>query len=213
MDTQDDLKFKCVHCGNCCINPKIIVNLSYRDVLRIKKGLNLNLDELLEIIGFYIFTDKLNKDKKEKMVIPPLKTERGLSYMALIKDKTGACIFYDFDKKRCKIYKLRPNFCRTFPFFFFYYTFKENSQKLNIAITEKGKELCLGLSKDALPINKANWFDLGKEVLEDLKLNAEFINQMNLILKKEKINPSAKEFLRNIIKLDESMRDQNNSSN
>lgn len=212
MDAQDDLKFKCVHCGNCCIDPKIIVNLSFSDVLRIKNGLNLNLDELLEIIGFYILADKLNKDTKRKMVIPPLKTERGLSYMALLKSKNGACIFYDFDKKRCKIYKLRPNFCRTFPFFF-YYRYNENSQKLNMAITEKGREVCLGLSDDALPINKTNWFDLGKEVLEDLRRNAIFITQMNLILKKKKITPSAKEFLRSIIKLDESMRDQNNSSN
>jgi Fe-S-cluster containining protein len=212
MDTKDTLKFKCVHCGNCCFDPKIIVNLSYRDILRIKNGLDLSLDELLEIVGFYIFNDKLDKATKEKMVIPPLKTERGLSYIALLKNKTGACIFYDFEKKRCRIYQLRPNFCRTFPFFF-YSTNKENSPKLNIAITEKGKEECLGLSEDAPPINESQWFSLGKDVLEDLKLNANFINQINLLVKKKKMTPSAKESLRKIIELGELMRDQNNSSN
>ncbi|TFF89155.1 MAG: YkgJ family cysteine cluster protein, partial [Promethearchaeota archaeon] len=137
MNTQDQIKFDCIRCGNCCSDPNTIVNLSYSDLLRIKKGLNLDLDELLEIVGFYIFEGDLNEKLKKKMVSPPIRTERGYSFVGLLKNNSGACIFYDAVNNRCKIYSLRPNFCRTFPFTF---QPKQDSEDLEVLITQKGKQ-------------------------------------------------------------------------
>ena len=198
MNSEDQVKFECVRCGNCCKDPNTIVNLCYTDILRIKKNLNLDLDELLEIVGFYIFTDQLEGDTKKRLVISPLETERGLSFIGLLKSKTGTCIFYDGEKKKCKIYSIRPNFCRSFPFTFHS---ERNSEKLSILITEKGKEYCLGLTPDAPHINKSQWLELGKNITKDLQQNLKVINRWNSLVRKERIKPSAKEFLRKVLEL------------
>lgn len=200
MNSEDQVKFECVQCGNCCKDPNTIVNLCYTDILRIKKKLNLDLDELLEIVGFYIFADDLNEDVKKRLVIPPLETERGLSFIGLLKSKTEACIFYDSEKKICKIYSIRPNFCRSFPFTFHS---ERNSERLIISITKKGKEYCLGLTPEAPLINKSQWLELGKIVAKDLQQNLKFINHWNLLVRKKRIKPSAKEFLRKVLELND----------
>jgi Fe-S-cluster containining protein len=200
MNTEEKFNFKCVHCGNCCTDPSTIVNLSYSDLLRIQKGLDINLNELLEIVGFYIFTTKLDDSTRKKLVTPPLKTEKGFSYIGLLKEKNGQCIFYDNRDNRCKIYSLRPNFCRTFPFTFQY---NQNSDELKILITDKGKDFCLGLTQDAPPIDKTYWLKLGERVLMDLKKNYRFIEQWNSLVKNKKVKASAKGFLQKLLKLDE----------
>ena len=196
MNVEDPIKFKCVRCGNCCTDPNTIVNLIYSDILRIKKGLNLNLKELLEIAAFYIFNDNLDEDIKKKLVTPSIKTERGYSYIGLLKDPTGKCIFYDIKNKKCKIYSLRPNFCQTFPFTF---QSREKSEELAILITNKGKEYCLGLTENAPIINKSDWLKLGIKVLKELEQNLKFVGQWDLMVKKKEVDPSAREFLRFIL--------------
>jgi len=201
MVSKDNFKFECIRCGNCCTDKNTIVNLSYTDILRIKKGLNLTLEELLEIVGFYIYADPLNEETRAQLVIPPLETEKGLSFIGLMKNSNGACFFYDIKNKKCLIYSIRPNFCRTFPF-----TFKFNPNKsknlntnLKILLTEKGKKYCLGLNDDAPTINNAIWLNLGAKVLEDLSKNAKLINRWNSLVKSKKIIPSVKNFLLKII--------------
>ena len=49
MSTTNDLRFECVHCGKCCTDLKTLVNTTYFDILRIKKGLNLTKDEVIEM--------------------------------------------------------------------------------------------------------------------------------------------------------------------
>ena len=203
MNSEDQVKFACVRCGNCCKDPNTIVNLCYTDIIRIKINLDLDLDELLEIVGFYIFSDDLNEDVKKRLIIPPLETERGLSFIGLLKSKTGACIFYDGEKKKCKIYSIRPNFCRSFPFTF---NSERNSETLTISITKKGNDYCLGLTPDAPPINKSQWFELGKNIIKDLQQNLRFTNHWNLLVRKQRIEPSAKEFLRKVLELKDAQK-------
>lgn len=45
-----------------------------------------------------------------------------------------ACIFFDQVKRNCKIYKYRPEQCRTFPFWQYYKTHKEELKKECIGI-------------------------------------------------------------------------------
>jgi len=133
------------------------------------------------------------------MAIPSLLTERGLSYIGLLKDNQGKCFFFDSNNKKCKIYPLRPNFCKTFPFSFGY---KDDSTDLSIIITEKAKEYCLGFTENSPPINRSYLLKLGEEILKDLKRNSEFIAQWNLLVKKKKIVPQAKEYLLKVIELE-----------
>jgi Fe-S-cluster containining protein len=201
INSQNNPKFSCVRCGNCCKDKNTIVNLTYSDILRIKNGLKLSLDELLDILGFYIFPSSIDKRIKKRLVIPPLKTQKGLSFVGLMKSKDGKCIFYDDKNKKCLIYSIRPNFCRTFPFTFI---IDENDpEKIRILITEKGKDYCLGLKEDAPKIIKKNWLRLGKRVLKDLKINADFIRNWNISVELDKINPSVKNFLLKIIKMED----------
>ena len=75
-----EFRFSCVHCGTCCTDKNTLVNVTYSDILRIKKGLNLSLDETLEILGFYIFEKKPSIEELKKMVVPPIETEKGLAF-------------------------------------------------------------------------------------------------------------------------------------
>ncbi len=204
MDAENDINFECIRCGNCCTDPKTIVNLTYSDIIRIKSGLKLNLNELLEVVGFYIFDHNLDENTKKRLVTPPLHTERGLSYIGLLKDHKGKCFFFDSTNKKCKIYPLRPNFCKTFPFSFGY---KDDSADLYIVITKKAKDYCLGFTPNSPPIDRSYWLKLGEEVLKDLKHNSEFIAQWNLLVKKKKLVPSAKQFLIKVIELEKNHKD------
>ncbi|MFX1374372.1 MAG: YkgJ family cysteine cluster protein [Promethearchaeota archaeon] len=206
MTDVDRLRFKCTRCGNCCTDKSTLVNLTYLDILRIQKGLNLDVNEILEIVGFYIFEKKLSKDDEKKLVISPIETEKGLAFTALLKNSEGICYFYNPDKNRCSIYELRPQFCKTFPFSFELLKEKkvENDMELKIIYTEKGKKYCPGIEQNAPVIDYNFWLKVGKETVKQIKKNHEFIKKWNEAARKGEIVPSAKKFIIKIIKLDES---------
>lgn len=197
------LKFECIQCGNCCTDKTTLVNVTYMDILRIQKGLNLTIDEFLEILGFYIFEKKLTGKEIQKMVIPPIETEKGLAFIGLKKDEEGCCFFFENSTKKCRIYNLRPNFCRTFPFSFqlLSHNVKSGASKISVLYTEKGKQYCPGIGEDAPIINKDKWLQLGKTVLEDLEKNKMLIKKWNLLVQKDKSRASVKTFLLNVLNL------------
>ncbi len=187
MTNDYEFKFECNRCGTCCTDNKTIVNLTITDLNRLKNGLNLDIDELLEITSFYVLKEMQSSEALEQMVIPPITTEKGKSFIALRKNEDGNCIFYNQEKKKCRIYSIRPCFCRTFPFSF---NLNED-EKVKILITEKGKKYCEGINDKAPVIDVKSWKSLGKKALKDLEKNANFIFNWN---KNEK-NPTAKKFL------------------
>lgn len=190
MDNDYKFKFECTRCGTCCTDNKTIVNLTITDLNRLKNGLKLDLDELLEITSFYLFNESPNSEIIDKMVIPPINTERGKSFIALRKKVDGHCIFYNQEKEKCRIYSIRPCFCRTFPFSF---RLLEND-KIEILITEKGKQYCPGLNEHAHLINVEYWKSLGVKTLKDLEKNTAFILDWN----KQEKSPTAKKFLKKV---------------
>ena len=68
-----ELRFKCLRCGNCCIDKNTLVNITYSDILRIKNGLSLSLEEIIEILGFYIFDNNPTDEDIRKKI-------KGLGY-------------------------------------------------------------------------------------------------------------------------------------
>ncbi|MFW9989121.1 MAG: YkgJ family cysteine cluster protein [Candidatus Odinarchaeota archaeon] len=191
------LRFSCIRCGNCCTDKNTIVNLTYLDILRIKKGLGLNLNELLDTLGFYIFDKPLTSENKKRMIITPIESELGLTFVGLLKNSLGSCYFYDLKEKKCVIYSIRPMFCRTFPFSFGLSDKGniEHDDAIEIFYTEKGKKYCLGIRDDAPIIDKDYWIEIGRKTLQELKKNHKIIQEWNNLIKNGKIKPSVKKFL------------------
>lgn len=199
---KDHFKFRCIYCANCCSDKKTIVNATYLDILRITKGLNLTFNEILEILGFYIYEKNFSNDFIKKMVIPPIITEKGNTFVGLLKKSTGACIFLD-EKKKCKIYNLRPMFCRTFPFTFKVLNLRRSNSKINIQMfyTIKAQEYCQGILDNAPYISNKKWVKIGKKVVEELKENNKFIEIWNMNVEKGRIKPTAQNFIKTILKI------------
>lgn len=203
MAQQNEFKFECVHCGKCCIDRNTLVNLTFQDILRIKEALDLSLDELIEIIGFYVFDKPPNKEELKKMVVPPIQTERGLSFVGLRKKTKGACYFYDNEKERCNIYAVRPMFCRTFPF-----TFKlelnpedKTRAKIRMEYTEKAQVYCKGISENAPKIDESEWIQYGKQTIEEMSANNVLTDKWNHSVRQGKIDPTVRNYLLTVMNL------------
>ncbi|MFX1372963.1 MAG: YkgJ family cysteine cluster protein [Promethearchaeota archaeon] len=197
------LRFSCIRCGNCCTDKNTIVNLTYLDILRIKNGLGLDLNELLNALGFYKFDKPLSIEDQRRMIITPIETEKGLAFIGLLKNSLGHCYFYNVKKKKCLIYSLRPRFCQTFPFSFGFLDKgnNKNNDIIDIFYTEKGKEYCPGIEEDAPIIEKDFWTDLGQKTLQELKKNHKIIQDWNNSKKKGNFHPTVKKFLQMISKI------------
>ena len=202
MGINDKLRFECVHCSNCCSDLNTIVNTTYIDVLRIKNGLDLTIDEVIEILGFYVFDQAPSANEIDRMVIPPILTEQGMAFVGLKKKSNGQCFFYDFVKERCSIYAFRPGFCRTFPFTFTILRDKNKKKSdVNIFYTKKGIQYCRGIGEEYPNIDPNQWIKLGREVIQDLSKNNQLIKTWNSNVKNEKISPSARNFILTIFNL------------
>lgn len=210
MNSNQELRFECVRCGRCCTDDKTIVNLTYNDIIRLKKALNLNLDELNHILAFYVFEEEPTEEDKKKMVVSPIETERGLAYVGLRKKSDGSCYFFDKKDKKCLIYNARPNFCRTFPFSFEVLDESvhkkeliDNGIQIKIKLTEKGKEYCPGIGEGHPKIIVDEWIELGRKTIEDLNKNYFIMKEWNESVRKDKVDVSVKNFLRLILKIEE----------
>ena len=205
MDNPNKLRFVCTRCGKCCTDRNTLVNVTYLDILRIIKGLKLNLTESLETFGFYVFDKILSSTDFKKMVIPPIKTERGLAFVGLMKNSQGECCFYDQIKKKCRIYDLRPLFCKSFPFTFTLSHDKDKISRKSVEIryTEKAKEYCPGIDNDSPLVDFNYLIDLAQTTLKELRDNRSYIELWNKEIKSKRISPSAKNFLRKIFEISE----------
>ncbi len=205
-DTKEnkEFKFQCINCGNCCTDKNTIVNVTYKDILSIKNGLKLDIDETLKILGFYVFENPPTDEELKKMVVPPIKTENGLAFVGLLKNSIGSCIFRDNEKNRCKIYTLRPMFCRTFPFSFriHFNTTDKEKKEIEMYLTDKGLEYCKGMDEKFPPIKIDKWIQFGMQAIINMNDNNVLINEWAEAVKSGKIEASARNFLLTIINLD-----------
>lgn len=200
MEQTKELRFICTRCGNCCTDKNTLVNVTYLDVLRIYTGLKLNESEILEVIGFYLHKQNQFNIAVQKMVLSPIETEKGKAFPGLLKNQQGHCYFYDLDNKKCLIYKLRPIFCRTFPFSFEF----SSTNKITILYTEKSKSYCPGIGKDAPIIEYDDWITLARKTQKELRDNYIFNSKWNKYVKDGRVKPTAKNFIKEIISQNES---------
>jgi len=203
MVNPEELRFVCTRCGNCCTDKDTIVNITYLDILRLKTGLELDLKQTLEIIGFYVFNQELTERTLEKMVVSPIETERGLAFTGLLKNNLGECFFYDKEKMKCLIYNIRPMLCRTFPFSFSMSTYRDNQAKgdFKIFYTEKAKTYCPGIAPDSPIIEYDYWIEIGNETLKELEKNYRFNENWNKSVKNGNVIPNVKNYISVIYKI------------
>ncbi len=205
MESPKEFRFQCTQCGNCCSDKNTIVNVTYHDILRIKSALKLTLDETLVILGFYVFEAPPTTLELKKMVVPPIETENGLAFMGLFKKPSGSCYFFDEKTKKCKIYKARPMFCRTFPYSFKILVDPESKQRKGIEIyfTDKGHEYCEGIDEKNPLIDREKWVQLGKETIQKMGENNVLIQKWNRSVKTREIVASARNLVLTIFNLEE----------
>ena len=205
MLNPKELKFVCTRCGNCCTDKNTLVNVTYLDVSRIIKGLKIDLKESLEIFGFYVYNKALNNTILKKMVISPIETEKGLAFIGLVKNNKGECCFFEKKNKKCLIYSLRPMLCNSFPFSFIQSNNEDiiTKEQIGLIYTEKAKKYCPGISNDSPLIDVDYWFKVANRTLRELKDNHIFNEDWNNIVKNKRISPSAKNFIKRIMKMNE----------
>jgi len=85
-------------------------------------------DELLKIQEFL----GLSKEEFQKRFLK--KVGFRLSFKELAFEDGFACVFFDQEKRNCSIYQLRPNQCKSFPFWEYFKTHKEELKKECIGI-------------------------------------------------------------------------------
>jgi len=88
----------CEACGgHCCTGESGYIWAKYPEIVEMAAFVNLSVEEFATM---YLRKVKHRYSLREKMIGP----------------ENYACIFFDETKKRCSIYPVRPNQCRTFPF-------------------------------------------------------------------------------------------------
>ncbi|RXJ88938.1 zinc/iron-chelating domain-containing protein [Arcobacter sp. CECT 8983] len=108
----------CESCeGNCCIGESGNIWISRQEIEYLKNHLNISIEEL---------TSKYIEKRGYRYSIK----ERKLA------ENNYACIFFDLEKRQCGIYEARPTQCRTFPFWEYFKTNKEEVIKECPAIKE-----------------------------------------------------------------------------
>ncbi len=207
---QQRFRFKCTHCGTCCTDTKTLVTLSYYDILRIAQFFDLDLKGCKDILGFYLLKKDFPLERIKQLVLPPARLEEGLAVMGLLKKPDGTCIYYDRGSKRCTIYDIRPMVCRTFPFTFSYKKtiHKTLDFKINIGLTEKGKEYCPGLREEAHPplLKKRELERLGAETIRQYLHHQVFIDKWNEAVSRGEIAPTVDNLLLTIYQFAENVK-------
>lgn len=94
--------------GNCCIGESGYIWINSQEIQALAFHLKISSEDLK--------TRYLNKIEY-KYSIKEIK----------LASNNYACCFFDLDKKQCSVYDVRPNQCRTFPFWDY---FKENEEEV-----------------------------------------------------------------------------------
>lgn len=114
---KDGLRFSCTQCGKCCTGRPGVTWISFDEMQKMAEHLQISMDELVKN---YL---------------------RKIDGKWALKERTvdHSCIFL-YDKK-CRVYEVRPNQCKTFPFWKDALATKDSWQAL--------KSTCEGIKDDA----------------------------------------------------------------
>ncbi len=200
------MRFKCIKCGKCCSDSKTFVNLTFLDILQIKKGLNIPGNELLQVIGFYTFKDQNVEEFMDQMIYSPIITENGPAYIGILKNENSECVFLDNEKK-CKIHDFRPKICKAFPFTFDLKDIEgRESSELDLIYTSKGIDYCPGISKKSPIIKKRKILSLISESLAEINSDHKMIESWNKMVETNQIKPKAAKYINAIVQMQKEVK-------
>ncbi len=106
----------CANCnGACCIGESGYIWISKEEISKLSTHLNLSIEEFsvkyLIKVGYKYSLKEVELSKENY-----------------------ACVFFDIEKKQCSVYEFRPTQCRTFPFWDYFKTNKEEVFKECLAV-------------------------------------------------------------------------------
>jgi uncharacterized protein len=90
---KDGLRFKCTGCGDCCTGAPGYVWVNGKDIAALAAEVEMNVDEF------------------EKRYVRKIGVRKSLKEY-----RNGDCVFFDTEKRNCRVYAARPRQCRTWPF-------------------------------------------------------------------------------------------------
>ena len=132
---KEGLRFKCTECGKCCTGPTGFVWLSEEEIINLANYLSIPVD---------LFKRKYTKLREKRYAL------------TTIKDQDHACVF--LNNKKCSVYQVRPQQCRTYPWW------KEN---LNTKESwDEAAKSCEGINDEAQLIS----YEAIIEQLETMRL-------------------------------------------
>lgn len=197
-------RFECKKCGHCCKDPNTLVNLTYIDIIRLQKYLKLKFNELIDMIGFYVFEKEPTEEQRKHLVVPPIQTQKGLAFIGLKKDAQGRCAFLD-ENNLCKIYEARPNICRTFPFHFHSKPFKTPKPHLDIQMSyaQKAIEYCPGIGSPSPEVNAPEWLKIGEDTIMYILAENVLIKKWHEAINAKKIEATAENYVLSALSMKE----------
>ena len=108
----------CQSCaGNCCIGESGYIWINTQEIINLANFLKLDIEDFK---NKYLFKVGYKYSLKEIELEP----------------NVYSCCFFDNTNKMCSIYEFRPNQCRTFPFWDYFKTNKEELKKECIGILD-----------------------------------------------------------------------------
>ena len=90
---REGLRFQCSECGDCCTGAPGFVWVTPEEVTKLAGTQNMEEEE---------FRDKY--------------TRRIGARISLVEFPNGDCVFFDPEKRNCRVYDVRPSQCQTWPF-------------------------------------------------------------------------------------------------
>lgn len=89
---KDGLRFQCTGCGDCCTGAPGFVWVNQEEIDAIAAQIKMDVDEF------------------ERKYVRKIGVRR-----SLVEFDNGSCVFFDEEKRNCKVYEARPRQCRTWP--------------------------------------------------------------------------------------------------
>jgi Fe-S-cluster containining protein len=101
--------------GNCCIGESGYIWISKEEIVKLAEHLKLSVEDFSMT---YLIKVGYKYSIKE----------------VELNSNNFACSFFDLNKKQCSVYEFRPSQCRTFPFWEYFKTNKEEVFKECLAV-------------------------------------------------------------------------------
>ncbi len=169
---QGEIRFACQQSGHCCIDSKIIVTLTFKDLCELFTAVGSDFRILLQKISFYTLDSSTTPLIQKQMVLEPIETSQGRVLPGLRKLGGKFCVFYSHPN--CAIYPNRPLACRNYPF-----TFLEENKQVFCTWVKNSRKTCPGIGK-GFKQSLTDLENLGKQFFKEIQLHNNVVQELNV---------------------------------